>query len=80
VVRMILREVLLLALTGLALGMVVAVSASKYVESLLYGIRHNDSLSLTVSVVSLLAVAMLAGLVPALKASQIDLLAAIRHE
>jgi predicted permease len=80
VVRMILREVLLLALTGLALGMVVAISTSRFVESLLYGIRHNDPLSLALAVISLLAVAALAGLLPALKASQIDLLSAIRHE
>jgi len=80
VVRMILREVLLMALTGLALGMAVAISTSKFVESLLYGIRHNDPLSLALAVISLLAVAILAGLVPALKASRIDLLTAIRHE
>jgi predicted permease len=80
VVRMILREVLLLALTGLALGMVVAISTSKYVGSLLYGIRHNDPLSLALAVISLLAVATLAGLVPALKASRIDVVSAIRHE
>uniref|UniRef100_Q01QF1 Permease n=1 Tax=Solibacter usitatus (strain Ellin6076) TaxID=234267 RepID=Q01QF1_SOLUE len=80
VVRMILWEVLLLAFTGLVLGMAVAISTSKFVESLLYGIKHNDPLSLTLAVIGLLAVATLAGLVPALKASRIDLLNAIRHE
>jgi ABC-type antimicrobial peptide transport system permease subunit len=80
VVRMILHEVLLLAFTGLAIGLAAAISTSKFVESLLYGIRHNDPVSLALAVAGLLGVTLLAGLLPALKASRIDLVAAIRHE
>ena len=44
VLRMILREGLLLALAGLAIGMATALGASKFVASFLYGMKANDPL------------------------------------
>jgi predicted permease len=80
VVRMVLREVLLLAAVGLAIGMSTALATSKFVESFLYGMKPNDPLALTVAVMTLLGAALLAGYVPARKASRIDPMTAVRHE
>ena len=80
VVWMILREVLGLAAVGLTIGASTALATSKFVESFLYGIRHNDPRALTVAVVTLVGAALLAGYVPARKASRIDPMTAIRHE
>jgi macrolide transport system ATP-binding/permease protein len=80
VVRMVLREVLVAAAAGLAIGMGTALAISKYVESLLYGIKPNDPLALTMAVMTLLSAALLAGYMPARKASRIDPMTAVRHE
>jgi predicted permease len=80
VVRMVLREVLVLAAVGLAIGLAAAVGTSKFVASFLYGMKHNDPLALTLAVVTLLGAALLAGYLPARKASRIDPMTALRHE
>ena len=80
VLQMILREVLALAGAGLVIGAGTAMAASRFVESLLWGIKHNDPGSLALAVVTLLAAALLAGYLPAHKASRIDPMSALRHE
>jgi macrolide transport system ATP-binding/permease protein len=80
VVRMVLREVLALAAVGLAIGMATALGTSKFVASFLYGMKHNDPLALTLAVATLLGAALLAGYLPARKASRIDPTTALRHE
>jgi predicted permease len=80
VVRMILRQVLLLAAVGLAIGVPIAYGASKLVASFLYGIKPNDPLALAAAVVILTGAAILAGYAPARRASRIDPMVALRHE
>ena len=80
VMRMILRQVLVLATAGLAIGLPTALAASKLVESFLFGIKANDSLALVWAVAILLCAALAAGYMPAMRASRIDPLTAIRHE
>jgi len=80
VVWMVLREVLGLAAVGLTIGAGTALATSRFVESFLYGIKHNDPRALTVAVMTLVGAALLAGYVPARKASRIDPMTAIRHE
>jgi macrolide transport system ATP-binding/permease protein len=80
VLRMVLREVMLLAAVGLAIGVPAALAASKLVESFLFGMKPNDPLALTGSVVTLLSAAILAGYLPARHASRIDPMIALRHE
>jgi macrolide transport system ATP-binding/permease protein len=80
VVWMVLREVLGLAAAGLAISIPAVFAASKLVESFLFGVRHDDPAALIVAAVTLMAAALIAGFVPARKASQIDPMKALRHE
>ena len=80
VVRMVLREVVVLAAVGLAIGAPTALGASKFVESFLFGMRPNDPRALALAVAILLSAALLAGYFPARKASRIDPMIALRHE
>jgi ABC-type lipoprotein release transport system permease subunit len=56
------------------------VVGSRYVESFLFGIEPNDPLVTAIAVVVLLAAALIAGYVPARRASRIDPMVALRHE
>jgi macrolide transport system ATP-binding/permease protein len=80
VVWMVLREVVLLAAVGLAIGVPTALAASKLVESFLFGMKPNDPLALMGSVVTLVSAAILAGYLPARHASRIDPMLALRHD
>src|SRR5579871_1361462 len=80
VLWMVLREVLILAAVGLALSVPAALRSSKLVESFLFGVKADDPASVELAVAILLGAAMLAGFVPARRASRIDPLTAVRHE
>jgi ABC-type antimicrobial peptide transport system permease subunit len=80
VVWMVLRRVLLLGAVGLAISLPVALSGTRLVKSFLFETQPNDPGTLTLSGIVLLGAAILAGYAPARRASQIDPLAALRHE
>jgi macrolide transport system ATP-binding/permease protein len=80
IIWMVLREVFALGAAGLAIGLAVAWATSRFVESFLFGIRHDDPRSIAVSVLVLLSVAFVAGYGPAWRAARIDPMAALRHE
>jgi ABC-type antimicrobial peptide transport system permease subunit len=77
---MVLREVCVLAAVGLAISVPTALATSKLVGSFLFGMKPNDPVSLTLAVVILLMAAILAGYMPARKASRIDPMIALRNE
>jgi len=77
---MVLREVLVLAIVGLVVSVPAAWAASKVVASFLFGMKPNDPLALTLAFTTLFVSAVVAGYVPAWKASRIDPTAALRHE
>jgi macrolide transport system ATP-binding/permease protein len=79
-VWLVLREVLMLAAIGIAVSVPAALAASKLVESFLFGMKRNDPWALATAVATLLAAAVVAGYLPARKASWIDPMVALRHE
>ncbi len=80
VVWMVLRHVLTLAAVGLAISVPAALIASRLVKSFLFETQPNDPRTLVLSGVVLLSATILAGYAPAMRASRIDPLAALRHE
>jgi ABC-type antimicrobial peptide transport system permease subunit len=80
VVWMVLREVIALSIAGIAIGLPVAFGASHLVQSLLFGVKPNDPVALTLAVAILFGSAALAAFAPARRASRIDPMAALRHE
>lgn len=80
VIWMMLREICVLAALGLAISLPAVLIASKVVESFLFGMKPNDPLALTGSVVILVSAAILAGYLPARNASRIDPMVALRQE
>lgn len=80
VVWMVLRDVLVRAGLGFAIGLPAALVASRLVASLLYEVKPGDVQSVVGATVILLAAALVAGYLPAWKASRIDPMTAVRHE
>jgi putative ABC transport system permease protein len=74
------RRGLALALAGLAIGLVLASVAARLMTALFYGFAPDYVSAIAGVSVTLLAVAMVACLVPARRASRIDPLAALQHE
>jgi macrolide transport system ATP-binding/permease protein len=80
VVWMVLREVFVPAALGVAISVPMALGTSTFIQSFLFGIKPNDPLALILAAAILMGAALLAGYVPARKASRIDPMAALRHE
>jgi predicted permease len=80
VLWMVLREVAMMAATGIVLGLPVAIGLSRFVESQLYGLSPTDPATLVVAAAVLSAVAMFAGYVPARRATRVDPMLALRYE
>ena len=68
VLWMILREALMLTVIGVIVGLPAVIYATKWVSSLLYGLQPSDPVSIGVAALLLLAVAELAGWLPARRA------------
>src|SRR5262249_26892660 len=66
--------------TGLGIGLPIALGASRFLESFLFGVEPNDAPALVLAVVILVGAALLAGYVPAGNASRIDPMVAVRYE
>jgi predicted permease len=77
---MVLREVLLMAIAGLALGLPAAVASAHFVQSFLFRMKANDPVAMTLAAVTLLAAAITAGYGPAWRASRVDPWTALRDE
>ncbi|HXJ45018.1 MAG TPA: FtsX-like permease family protein, partial [Bryobacteraceae bacterium] len=80
VIRMILRETSLLMIIGLGTGIPAALACARFVQSKLYGLKAADPLTLAVAAGILISVAILAGYLPARRASKVDPLEALRYE
>jgi predicted permease len=80
VLAMVLRDGLWLVLAGVVVGVPAAIAGTRWMESRLFGVRPTDPVALAGAALLLAAVAALAGLVPARRASRIDPIAALREE
>ena len=77
---MVLREVLVMAAAGLAIGLPVALAASKVVQSFLFQMKPNDPAAIIGAALLLIIAAAAAGYGPAYRAARIDPWTALRDE
>ena len=80
VVWLVMKEVLAMVGIGFAIGLPAAWLSSRLVASLLYGIRPNDPISIFAAIAVLGGVALLAGYIPAARASRVDPLRALHYQ
>ena len=79
VVRLMLRDSLRPVVAGLAVGLLVALAASRVLTVFLYGVSARDPLSILGAVVILLGAAVLAAALPARRATRVDPAAVLRR-
>ena len=80
VIGMFLRDTTVLAVIGLGAGAIAALGLTRFLGSLLYGVRADDPRILVGAVAFLAAVTLVAVLAPALRATRIEPVAALRCE
>jgi putative ABC transport system permease protein len=80
ILMMIMREVAAICAVGLLVGLGLALAAAPAIRSLLYGLRPTDPATLAVAAAGISAFAVLASLLPALRAAQLDPMDALHEE
>jgi predicted permease len=78
--RMVLEEAMRLVLLGIVVGIPVALLLTRVFNSMLFELSSADPLSMVIVIVILGAVATLAGLIPARRATKVDPMVALRYE
>ena len=80
VLLMVIRRGLRLALSGVAAGLAIALATAPQLAPLLYRVSPADPVSITGAALFLIVVAVLASLIPALRATRVDPILALRQE
>ena len=80
IVWLIMREILVLIATGIVIGVPLALAGNRLISRMLYGLSPADPASLLAAIVLLIAIAALAGYLPARKASLVEPTEALRYE
>ena len=80
VLRMVLREASWLAVVGIVIGLGSALWLTRFLSSLLYGLKPSDPSTLIFAAFLLLTAALAAGWAPAWRASRVQPMEALRHE
>lgn len=79
-IQLVLRRGLLLALSGIAAGLAISLAATPRIEPLLYRVSPADPVSIAGAALFLVVVAVLASLIPALRATRVGPMVVLRQE
>jgi predicted lysophospholipase L1 biosynthesis ABC-type transport system permease subunit len=79
-IALVMRDVFLLTGIGIAIGLLAAWGLTRVVRSQLYGIQPNDALTIAAATMGITFVALLAGYLPARRATRVDPMRALRWE
>lgn len=80
VLWLVLREALKLVAVGVIVGIPAAFLSSQLLSSMLFGLKATDATSMLVVLLVLVTVAIIAGLIPARRATRVDPMVALRYE
>jgi ABC-type antimicrobial peptide transport system permease subunit len=80
VLRMVLRDGLILSLAGIAAGLAASFGATPLLSSFLYGVEPHDPLTLALVSFFLIGITILATYLPAFRATKVDPMVTLRHE
>jgi predicted permease len=80
VLRLVMRESMLLVIIGVGAGVALALYAGRFVATLLYDVPPTDVPALALAIVVMLVVSAVAGYIPARRASRVDPMVALHYE
>jgi putative ABC transport system permease protein len=80
VMKLVLRNGMIMALSGVAIGLAGAFALTRLMTTLLFGVTPTDAVTYAIVSASLLAMALLACYIPARRAAKVDPLVALRYE
>ena len=80
ILKLVMRESLGLVLIGIIVGLGAALAATRLIASMLYGLAPNDPATIAIAIALMLFVSSLAGFLPALRATKVDPMVALRYE
>jgi len=80
VLGLVLKDSLLLCVTGVGIGVPISLASTRLISSRLYGVSPTDPSTIVAAIFLMVLVAALAGFIPARRASRVDPMVALRYE
>ena len=80
ILRLILHEAFVLTLVGIGIGIPSALLAARLFQHMLFTLSFADPVAVAIAAITLLVASLVAGVLPALRAMNLDPISALRHE